>query len=120
LQKNSTLIILDDDITIHQLWQERFKSIQSEISIINFTAPKDFFEWRSKYKMELTSFLYLVDLEFLDYNKTGLKIIEECGIQQSSVLVTSHFENIDVHAKCEQLGIKIIPKDLAVFVPINS
>jgi hypothetical protein len=102
------------------IFHKRFKDIKSKISIINFTSPKDFLEWHSKYQTEFLPFLYLVDLEFLNYSKTGIKIIEECGIQQNSVLVTSHFDNTDIHTQCEQLGIKIIPKDLAVFVPINS
>lgn len=117
--KNFIIIILDNDIAMHQLWRERFKSFESEISIVNFTEPKDFFEWHLKYAVEAMSFLYLFDLEFSGYNKTGIKIIEECNIQQNSVLVTSHFEDIDIHAKCEKLGIKIIPKELAVFVPIK-
>jgi signal transduction histidine kinase len=119
ITKNSTLVILDDDITIHQLWRERFKNVLSNISIINFTSPIEFFDWRLKNETESTSFLYLVDLEFLGHSQTGIKIIEEFNIQKNSVLVTSHFENRDIHEKCEKLGIKIIPKDLAVFVPIK-
>ncbi len=118
IANNTILIILDDDVTIHQLWNERFKKLEPKISIINFTTPNDFLDWHSNCPTESGPFLYLFDLEFLGSNKTGIKIIDECNIQKNSVLVTSHFENIDVHATCEKLGIKIIPKDLAVFVPI--
>jgi len=119
ISENATLIILDDDITIHQLWKERFKNIEPKISIVNFTTPKDFFDWKSEDPMQQTPFLYLFDLEFLGCSQTGIKIIEQYNIQKDSVLVTSHFENIDRHEQCEKLGIKIIPKDLAVFVPIK-
>lgn len=117
--KNTTLVILDNDITIHQLWEERFKNFKKNISIINFLTLKDFFDWKRNFQLETMPLLYLFDLEFLGNHQTGIKIIEEYNIQKNSVLVTSHFENINVHEKCEELGIKIIPKDLAVFVPIS-
>lgn len=117
--KNATLVILDDDITIHQLWGERFNKFKKDVSIINFATPQDFFDWKENIQMDTIPFLYLVDLEFLGNSQTGIKIIEKYNIQKSSVLVTSHFEDIEIHEQCEKLGIKIIPKDLAVFVPIS-
>ncbi|HXT83487.1 MAG TPA: HAMP domain-containing sensor histidine kinase [Verrucomicrobiae bacterium] len=119
ITEKSTLVILDDDITIHQLWRERFKNIESKIFMINFTAPDDFFDWKLTNQSRSMSFLYLIDLKFLGHSKTGIKIIEECNIQKNSILVTSHFEDIDIHEQCEKLDIKIIPKDLVVFVPIE-
>jgi hypothetical protein len=101
------------------LWKERFKNVDSRIFIISFTAPKDFLDWYLKYKAESVSFSYLIDLEFSEYNKTGLEIIEECSIPKNSILVTSHFENIEIHNQCEKLSVKIIPKDLVAFVPIK-
>lgn len=117
--QNSTIVILDDNLTIHELWEERFKSYGSKVTLINFTTPKDFFDWRLKNQAHKLPFLYLFDLEFVSDKQTGINIIEESDIQKDSVLITSHFENIDIHKRCEKLGIKIIPKDLAVFVPIT-
>lgn len=119
ITENTTLVILDDDITIHQLWKERFKSIESKISIINFTAPAEFCDWKSIDQTKNKFFLYLFDLEFLGHNQTGIKIIEQFNIQKESVLVTSNFENINIHELCKKMGIRIIPKDLALFVPIK-
>ena len=61
---------------------------------------------------------YLVDLEFLNWNHDGLDLIRETGIQNNSILVTSHFNEVDVQKKSMELNIKIIPKELASEIKI--
>jgi len=45
--------------------------------------------------------------------------IEDARIQSQSILVTSRYEEINLRARCEQLGVQLIPKDMAAFVPIT-
>ena len=52
-------------------------------------------------------------------NTNGLKIIEELGLQNNVTLVTSRYEEPQIQQKCEQLGIKLLPKQLAGFVPME-
>jgi anti-sigma regulatory factor (Ser/Thr protein kinase) len=115
---NTTLIILDDDLSIHHLWRERFNYCTQDINIINFTSPEKFQEWQEKNCNKLDRILYFFDLEFLGYYQTGVKLIEKYQLQDNSILITSHFEEKDIRERCEKLRIKMIPKDLAVFIPI--
>jgi hypothetical protein len=48
-----------------------------------------------------------------------LQIIEELGLGAQSILVTSRYEEAHIREKCERLGVKLIPKAMAGFVPIE-
>lgn len=119
ISNKTILVILDDEISIHQLWQERFKNHIHNLRIINFTNSLDFEDWQKGYDNELPV-LYLFDLELGNCKETGLDLIEKYKLYDTSIIVTSHFEDTNIHSKCEKLGLKMIPKDLAGFVPIKT
>jgi hypothetical protein len=60
-----------------------------------------------------------LDYEILGDPKTGLDVIELLGIATQSVLVTSRYEEENVLSRCQKLGVKLLPKNLAGFVPIT-
>jgi signal transduction histidine kinase len=120
---------LDDDISIHQIWKGRFESKNiSSFGIVHntYTAGVDFKEWvtsqsqakDSGFKEKVVR-LYLVDYELLNQSSTGLDIIEELGIGKQSILVTSRYEEDKIRERCDKLGVKLIPKAMAGFVPIE-
>ena len=75
--------------------------------------------FRSTY-LDLDSVLFLVDYEIIGSGGvTGLDLIEECGISSQSILVTSRYEETSIRERCENLGLKIIPKSMSGFVPIE-
>jgi len=49
-----------------------------------------------------------------------LDIIDELGLGQQSLLVTSCFEDPVVRSRCEMLGVKIIPKSYVPYIPIMT
>jgi hypothetical protein len=51
--------------------------------------------------------------------ETGLDLIERLGIASRSVLVTSRYEDPRIRARCERLGLGILPKGLAALVPVE-
>jgi len=112
--------ILDDDPSIHQIWESRLNEIEDidSMRIIHFKTPEEFFtsqatEFHSKD-------VFLFDHELLGFSKTGLDVIRELGVQKQSILVTSHFENQDLRRKCLQEGIELLPKSLAEYIPIKK
>lgn len=126
LAKNLEVVSLDDDTSIHQLWSERFNALKTsefEISHRVFTSGGDFKKWFRE--IELTNLenklrkLYLVDFELLNQNASGLDIIEELGIGNQAILVTSRYDEREIRDRCEKLGVKLIPKAMAGFVPIE-
>lgn len=119
VQPETTIIILDDDIAMHQLWKERLEGLKLNIKIINFYNSEQFSQWCISNISISHLNLYLIDLEICGKAKEGFNIIEQYRIEKFSVLVTSHFEENEIHQHCEKIGIKMIPKDLAVFIPIE-
>jgi nitrogen-specific signal transduction histidine kinase len=116
---NSLIVVIDDDASIHQIWRNRFESyVNSGLAkLIHFSSPAEVISWHQN-KSHHDAICYLCDYEFLNHDKTGLDIIRELNIAKESVLVTSRFEEDRVRFKCETLGVRMIPKNLAGFVPI--
>ena len=125
LFSNTKIIILDDDESIHQVWEQRFRAIQADennINIINFYNSKDIFEYSEKCSEHVENdrnILYLIDYELIGETKNGLDVIEKLKITNNTYLVTSRYDDDNVIRRCEQLNVKIIPKSYSVRIPIN-
>jgi anti-sigma regulatory factor (Ser/Thr protein kinase) len=123
LKEISTLVILDDDVSIHQIWEKRLKELNllqgQGLTLEQFSRPQELVSW---YKSDSNpgKLLFLIDQQFLANEMSGLNVIEQLEIQSKSILVTSHFDEQEIISKCERLGVKIIPKGLASVVPILS
>jgi len=109
---NAKIIVLDDDPSIHDAWCERFRHI-SQVNLTHFYKVFDLMSGSM-----LMADLYLVDYELLNDNLNGLDVIEKLKLNNRAVLVTSCFEDKVLRARCEQLGIKIIPKPFVPYIPI--
>ena len=122
-RQTTSVIILDDDDSIHHIWQNRFNELGIPKEVVkHFKDPyKLIFCYKAnepKRQGAVVPMLFLCDYELLGSDKTGLQVIEELGIQGNAVLVTSHFEEEDVRAQCARLGVKLLPKNLAGYVPV--
>jgi signal transduction histidine kinase len=126
IRKNMFIASLDDDISIHQIWKNRFQRLGNATKFIThkpFTSGQEFIRWvEVSRKEDLSLFqvqpLFLIDYELLGQKNTGLELIEKLQIAKNSILVTSRYEEDHIRDVCEQLGIKLIPKSMAGLVPI--
>ncbi|MGK5087250.1 HAMP domain-containing sensor histidine kinase [Bdellovibrionota bacterium FG-2] len=119
IPRGAKVVVLDDDPSIHGIWQGRFDSLrlqEKEIEIQHFSTPEEITRWVKDSKG--TPSIYLADFELLGHTKTGLDLIEELGIGDQSILVTSRFEEKHVADRAARLNVKLIPKSMAAFVPI--
>jgi signal transduction histidine kinase len=123
LLPNMTITSLDDDISIHQIWKGRFESKNTSdfgIEHLTFTSGTDFKTWVASQTHDAKSArLYLVDYELLNQTATGLDIVEKLGLGSQAILVTSRYEEDKIRERCERLGVRLIPKAMAGFVPIE-
>lgn len=115
VEEKAVIIILDDDLSIHQIWQNRFN--EKPVTFVNITNPELLNETLKKY--EDKQLLVLCDYEFIGYDFNGLDLIKELKIQKYSILVTSHLDECDIQKECENIELKCIPKELACYVPIE-
>lgn len=123
-----TIVSLDDDISIHQIWSGRFGTEQlKKIGLGHkmFTSGSEFRRWvlsdreqNKNYKLK-SERLFLVDFELLNQGASGLDLIEELGIGEQAILITSRYEEGPIRRRCELLGVKLIPKSMAGRVPIS-
>ncbi len=119
---NGIIVILDDDESIHGAWDMRFRPhLNTHPTLVShhFTHGEkvlDFFNSLDSDEKERV--LFLSDYELIGQNKNGLQIIEECGIGNTT-LVTSYYANPTIRDKTTQLGIKLLPKQMASIVPIE-
>lgn len=122
ISSRATIVIVDDDSSVHQIWKNRFQSFSDssdEIKLVHLATVSEIDEWR-RVNAQLNDVLYLLDYELLGQPKTGLQIIESLGIGEKAILVTSHFEDRSIRAAAHNLGVRIIPKGIAAFVPLVS
>jgi len=144
VHQNMTIVICDDDESIHHVWQNQLNNLLEPVkNVVHIRTPEALGEWfwgkrrnegrkhegrgdlgsakckvqSAKCKMA-SDMLFLCDYEFLGSEKTGLDVIEELGIGGQAILVTSHYEEDAIRTNCARLGVKLIPKSLAGFVPI--
>ncbi|MGK5086849.1 HAMP domain-containing sensor histidine kinase [Bdellovibrionota bacterium FG-2] len=119
---NSKIVVLDDDSSIHQIWQGRFDSLRISdkgIDVHHLSTPEQLRAWIFENPAAAEQALYLADFELLGFKETGLKLIEELNLGPQSILVTSRFEEQQIMEGCQRLKVRLIPKGLAGFVPIS-
>lgn len=117
--EKSKVVILDDDQSIHDLWESRFSSEVShaKLQLIHFYQANDLMNYDMS---QLEHACFLCDYELIGQDKTGLDVIEQLHLGAAATLVTSRYDDRDIRSRCAKLGVKILPKNYAAYVPINT
>lgn len=118
-----TVIIVDDDQSIHGIWRDRFESLIQAAKTLEFsffTSIDAFSAWQSgRTPRQVSNSTYLVDYEFSTGHENGLGLIARSALNPNAILVTSHAEDPIIIEGCERLGIKLLPKSMIGIVPIR-
>ena len=118
LQPGQDFVIVDDDQSIHEIWKNRLGEAGAAVrNMQHFSSADGFESWISK-TADATQYIYLFDYELLGSSKTGLDLVEEFGLQEQAVLVTSRYEEQSIRDRCQKIGLKLLPKGLAGYIPI--
>lgn len=120
LMPNTKVVIIDDDVSIHQIWEGRFQSLRSfekGIDLLHFSSLNELSAWWQK-QDQSENYQFLVDYEFVGFESDGLQWILENGLEAKSILVTSRFEEKHIRRRCELEQIKMLPKPLSAYVPM--
>lgn len=120
LENIKLIIILDDDESVHNVWRERLGKVANKELQLKFFACDDDFRAYLQAESELvnSTTLFLMDYELLQQQSTGLDLIEAFGLAKYSVLITSHYEETSIKTRVNKIGVKMIPKSLAAYVPL--
>lgn len=117
-----TVVILDDDSSIHQVWQGLLGALQAHehgVEIIRVSTPGEIRSWVKGNDKKAREALYMLACELSDRRETGLSLAEELGIGERTILVTGHCQEAGVQERCRKLKARMIPKGLARLVPIQ-
>mgnify|MGYP000632639410 CR=1 FL=1 len=120
LSEGTTLIVVDDDASIHHVWQSRFEKLKISkggIAIRHFSGPTEVLAWLSTAPSDM-DLVFLVDYEFMNEELNGIGLIEKIGRRYPSVLVTSRFEDKNIVEYCTRNHLKLLPKSVAAHVPL--
>lgn len=127
MPEGAVVVSVDDDPSIHQIWKMRLSAAElsrphpsasrsSAVRHVILDSKASATEWILKHR-DLNC-VYLIDFEFLGEFGDGLDLIEEMGIATQSVLVTSRYEEPPIRSRSLDLGVRLLPKSLAAFVPL--
>lgn len=111
----SNVCIIDDDDSIHSVWDEILSG--RNLYITHIKSSEEFVLWFKE--INKSDFSFLFDLELLGSKMNGLELIEKFNLEARSTLVTSHYDDKLVQDKAQKLGVKIIPKDSASNIAID-
>jgi hypothetical protein len=118
LSQSKHIIVLDDDESIHNIWQTHFSGYVENkmVTLGHFYEPLTFINYCNTSRSEQD--LLLVDYELINSGKTGLDLIEQLDLKGQTILVTSRYEELEIRERIKKLGMKIIPKNFAPYIPI--
>lgn len=120
LSNIKTLVSLDDDNSIHHLWQERINSLGiGFVGHVKFQSGDAFDKFVRLEKDKIETCLFLIDYELLNQPRNGLELINDLDIASQSVLVTSRYEEAHIQKQALISGVKILPKSLSGVVPFK-
>jgi hypothetical protein len=108
--------VIDDDSSIHHIWDERLTCYDCEV--IHLSSLSEFEKYMNNNLFQKA--IYFFDYEFLGEEYNGLEMIERYALSKDSYLVTSHIVDENVRKDAIKLGVKIVPKINAPFVPIEN
>lgn len=116
LGKESTVVVVDDQISIHRLWKMRLDEAGFSGKTLSFYNAQ---ELKSGINgMDLTGMTFLMDYDLLDPQVTGLDLLRTIPATANRYLVTGHFDDPNVRDACEHLRLSLIPKTSLHSLPL--
>lgn len=120
-RSDDIVLILDDDQLIHDAWNLRLNAMQETMPDLTVRHEKQgqaLLDYVATLNYEDRKRVHLLcDFELINQSMHGLQIIEASGLHRA-ILVTSYYANTAVQKSAADLGVKILPKQMASVVPI--
>lgn len=122
LNDDDTVVILDDDSSIHMAWDIRFDVILKKfphLMIKHFELGQETIDFINSLPPDKKQKIFLLaDYELLKQDLDGLDVIKKTNISRS-ILVTSHYAHKGVQQAATETDTKILPKQLASDIAIK-
>lgn len=107
-----TVVIVDDDKLIHDVWRIKLAPFVDRIQVVKFLSASAFDDWIATEGFgELGSRTYLFDYDLKNEHANGLTLIRKHELQYESYLITGMANAPEVRSGAKSLGVQVIPKD---------
>jgi CheY-like chemotaxis protein len=105
IKKGGEVVILDDELVVHEVWKEKLKGYEKEIIVKYFTKGLEALKYLNSLEKKEKEFL-IADYE-LKEELNGIDIIEKSGMKERHILVTNAYlaDIKDFEEKSEYLKI---------------
>ncbi|GHT95496.1 hypothetical protein FACS1894122_13040 [Alphaproteobacteria bacterium] len=117
LYKGKTVVVLDDDPSIHSIWENRLKEYSNDITIKYFTQGSEAIGYINSSKQK-DKILLLTDYELRNQDMNGIDVIEKTDMQKQSIVVTSVYtykiKNFPEKAKFIKLVSKLYMNEIPI------
>jgi len=122
LQIAARIVIVDDELNIHQLWDYRFKQLSKNrsIEVVHLYNPMEVSSEIGSKPGDATASLYLIDYEFAKSEVTGIDLILKYNLNDKAVLTTNRYDEINIRSSCEMNRIKLLSKIMVGYVPVKQ
>lgn len=117
IEKGSTVLILDDDESILEVWKERLSNYG--LNLKYFSNEKAISDFVSSVPKKERDKLFLFSDYDLRSDKSGLIVVMECGLRDRAVLVTGITNDKELFDLAQKLGMKVLPKQFINDLKIN-
>ena len=111
LSDAKTIVVLDDDTSVHYLWKERL----GETGAVYLSDPEQFDVSQSAVR----DTRYILDHEISGSPVTGMDLIQSYKLGARAILVTSHFNDVKIQRAIDLVGATILPKFMITSVAIE-
>jgi signal transduction histidine kinase len=109
------IIILDDDISFHDIWVKKLESVKDKIEF--FSNVKTIF---AKYDKLPPLTLLLSDFELMDEDYDGIDVILKYDRPHDCILTTARSEEITIQERCSRGEIKLLPKSIIQYLDVKA
>ena len=120
---NGNVVILDDQESIHLSWKMRLEALKtSEINfdIVCLKSGKELSDWYHKNESEAWRSLFLLDYDLGTGERNGLDIARELNLTTNAILVTGHFDSVEIQKRCEEQGLGLLPKSYLSLIEVKA
>ena len=123
IEKDSIIVSIDSESSIHSRWRAHISSqvaeglVGAKFSIVcSKTELQNWYEGNSE---DLGRAVFLIAYEFLDQFEIHFNLVTRPDIAAKCIVVTNLAEDVSIQHRCEQLGVKLLAKNILELVPIT-
>jgi signal transduction histidine kinase len=117
----TSIVIIDDDPTVHAVWKKRLGNGIGEFEFEHFYDFRSASSWLVQNRGSLHSRLLLVDFNLDSTDQNGITLLERFDLgSPTALLVTDAFNDRLVRERAVQNKIRIMPKTLIDHVAVNT